>query len=115
LPNLSETLLPFTHRCRTILVQVVDFNRQHCQPLTDVVVELSPNPSTFLLLRFDQFSARIAQSGFHLLVAGDVNCKDQNPALNILRSHPRANLPLHPHGAMFAVPAVLMSANGFSG
>src|SRR5215467_5747996 len=55
-----------------ILSQLFEFHAQHGEPLVDVVVKLSPDPSAFLLLRFDQLPGHCRQCVFCLLAARHV-------------------------------------------
>jgi hypothetical protein len=44
----------FVSQARRILLQLFDFHRQHCQALVDVVVKISRDAGTLLLLRLDE-------------------------------------------------------------
>ena len=53
-PQFLQTVLNISR----IVLQLFEFDCQHCQSLVDVVVKLSPDPGTFLLLRLNQLSAQ---------------------------------------------------------
>src|SRR5215470_3091316 len=115
--NLSHLSSEFLHAgldFRRILLQLFEFEGQHCEPLVDVVMKLSSNASAFLFLRFDQLSTHIRECLFHLLATGDVLCKDENPSDSPFSGLPRTNLPACPMSSVLPVPTVFVGSQSFS-
>jgi hypothetical protein len=55
-----------------------------------------------------------AERLFHLLAAGNVLCKDENPSHSAVRGLPRTNLPACPMSAVSSIPTVFVGSQGFS-
>src|ERR1700747_428238 len=115
--NLSHLSSEFLHAgldFRRILLQLFEFERQHCEPLVDVVMKLSSNASAFLFLRFDQFLAHTQEVLFQLFTAGYILRKNENPSHSAFRGLPRTNLPACPMSAVLPIPTVFVGSQGFS-
>jgi len=54
---LMDTLTDFNGRIGRILFHHLEIIRQQCEPLIDIVVKFSCDPSTFVFLRFKQPAA----------------------------------------------------------
>ena len=67
----SEFLHTASH-LRRIFLELFEFDCQHCESLVYVVVKLSPDPGTFLLLRLDQFPRHLRKSLFRFFAFGNV-------------------------------------------
>jgi hypothetical protein len=82
--------------------------------LTDVVVKLTSNSRTFLLVRLDEFLIHFGKGFFRLLDAGDVLGKEKNPSLRSVGVPPRPHFPMYPYGAAFTIPAIFVGSQCFS-
>src|SRR6201997_1958900 len=111
--DLSHLSLEFLHTgldFRRILLQLFEFERQHCEPLVDVVMKLSSNASAFLFLRFDQFLAHTQGFLFQLFTAGYVFRKNKNSSHCAIGIPPRTNFPSSPTSAASGFPTFLISS-----
>src|SRR5262245_11626497 len=63
----------FGFRGRQLLLQGSEMNRQQRDSLIDIVMKLAGNPSSFLLMSFDQPAAHAGKGLFRLLVFGNIN------------------------------------------
>src|SRR6201984_2021725 len=73
--NLSHLSSEFLHAgldFRRILLQLFEFERQHCEPLVDVVMKLSSNASAFFLLSFNHLSGHVRQRLFRQFALRDI-------------------------------------------
>src|SRR5215813_2653897 len=66
-------LLQASFELGRIALQLLKFNRQHCESLVDIVVKLSPNPSTLLLLGLDQLAGHLRKSLLRELAFSEID------------------------------------------
>src|ERR1700757_3958123 len=105
--KLGRLISEFLHTAldfRRILLQLFEFERQHCEPLIDVVMKLSSNASAFLFLRFDQLSGHAQEFLFQLFTAGYILRKNKNSSHRAIGISPGTNLPSSPTTAASGFP-----------
>src|ERR1700747_3671252 len=93
LSRLSSEFLHTGQDFRRILLQLFEFERQHCEPLVDVVMKLSSNASAFLFLRFDQFLAHTQEFLFQLFTAGYILRKNEKASPTAFRGFSKTKPP----------------------
>ena len=82
---LRNLLLEFAHTAadfgqnERVFVELLQLDSQQGETLTDVVVKLSANPGTFLLLCLNQLAADVCKRGFSQFALGDVDKSDHCP------------------------------------
>src|SRR5215472_834329 len=104
LPEFVKAILKFNARVWRLLLEYIEVNRQHRDTLIDVVMKLSRNPCTFLLLRINQ-PATDAREGFlGLLAIGNVDARPDIPCKRIIRVKSRDTSIQHP-SIVTVVPA----------
>src|SRR5438094_7850311 len=73
LPYFLQSALMFGIGIRGALLKYVELDAQHCDALIDIVMKLSRDACTFLLLRIDQPAAHAGKSFLGLLTIRNVH------------------------------------------
>src|SRR5580704_18878986 len=78
-PEFAHTVTNFNRQIGRVLLDLFQLDGQQCETLTDVVVQLSCDTGTFLLLCLNQPAAQACKGPLRQFSLGDVDKGDHSP------------------------------------